>query len=184
MAHQRGITLLAALLAVVAAAGCGGRSSDTSGVRLAAGAEPSKQFLVKGEESPIPLYGHEATVAEREAVSKVLEKSLRARAAGDWAAQCSTLSIYVMTQIEKQTAITKSTGKHCAKRLGQAAKSASASVLADTLPGSIDAMRTRGGRGFALYHGNDGNDYSMDMLKEENGNWKVNSLTTAKLPQG
>jgi hypothetical protein len=139
-------------------------------------AEPSAEFRGKGPNSEIPTAGKEASVAEREAASKVLEENLEARAARDWEAQCATLTKPLIKGIEKSSSVLGA-GSGCAKALEAQAAPASPSSLANTMTGPIDAFRVVGGtRGFALYHGVNGKDYVMPMLME-GGEWKVTSLT-------
>lgn len=44
--------------------------------------------------------------------------------------------------------------------------------LVDTTTGPIDSLRIDGTRGYALYHGRNGIDWSVTMQKE-NGKWRV-----------
>lgn len=60
--------------------------------------------------------------------------------------------------------------------------SGSKAFRVDTLTGEIAALRVKGNEGFALYHGNDGNDYEMPMEKEA-GRWRVASIATLELPK-
>jgi hypothetical protein len=164
-------------LLIIAVAGCGGSSSSADSGSTG-GPEASASFLKAGGKNRIPKFGEEAEEDEREAASEVLEKSLQARAAGEWAAQCDTLTTARANNV-KETA----GGGSCASSLkAQALPLAeSKAVRANTMDGPIDTLRVAGNRGFALYHGKGGKDYAMPMKKEDD-KWKVSSLTESELP--
>jgi hypothetical protein len=178
-----GLLLILLIGVALAVAGCGGSSSDSAATAASAAGstsnsdEPSAQFLKPGEENPTVEFGHEASPSEREAVSKVVEKSLKARAAGDFATQCQTLSLKAIKQVPGATSRQK-----CAKALAELAVpvSETAKTRKDTLKGPIDAMRVKGTSGYALYHGTDGKDYSLPLEKEA-GTWKVASILTTEV---
>jgi hypothetical protein len=113
----------------------------------------------------------------REEAGAVVAKSLEARAAADFEAQCATLSKKVIANLP----LTKR--QHdCATALGEVAEplSSTKGFRKDTLSGPIAAMRVEGNRAYALYHGNDGKDYLVP-LKREAGNWKVDSLANTEI---
>jgi hypothetical protein len=174
------LALIAVAIAVAAAATFAGCGSSSSGGTSTAEAEPSAQFRVKGGgKEQTADFGSEASEAEREAASAVLEENLEARAKEDWAGQCASLAAPVVKVI-KQNATFLPGKVTCARQLEQEASGVPKSYLADTLEGHIDAFRVKGNEGFALFHGSDGFDYAMEMTKE-GGEWKVNSLTTIKM---
>jgi len=193
------VVLFIAVVMAVIVSGCGGgdsSSSDDSSSNVGkqsstgtsttastdSGSEPSAEFKGKGKgpDSKIPTAGKEGSVEEREAASKVLEESLQARAARDWAGQCATLVKSVVEGIEKAGTVLGG-GGGCAQALEAQAAPAPPSTLANTMTGPIDAFRVVGGaRGFALYHGTKGKDYVMPMLKE-GSEWKVASLTEKEM---
>jgi hypothetical protein len=178
----RAKTTLALIAIVVAAAaalaGCGGSSSSEG--TSATEAEPSAQFRTKGGgKEQTANFGSEASEAEREAASAVLEENLEARAERDWAGQCASLAAPVVKVIEENAKLLP--GKvTCARQLQQEAYKVPKQYLADTLEGHIDAFRVKGNEGYALFHGTDGVNYAMLMTKE-GGEWKVASLTTIKM---
>ena len=51
---------------------------------------------------------------------------------------------------------------------------------ANTLSGEIAAFRVKGDEGYALYHGNDGKDYAV-QLEREDGTWKLTSLANTEI---
>ena len=176
---RRGIAaLLIVLTAAVVSSGCGDSSSDASST------EPSKTFLVKGGENKIPNFGQEASAAEREAASSVLEENLKARAAAEWKVQCASLSSGAMKEVAKLASETTSPslGVGCVGKLKELGEPLSGSrpLRKNTMTGPIDALRKKGSQAWALYHGDRGKDYAMKMVRE-GGEWKVGSLTTTKI---
>jgi hypothetical protein len=176
------------VVVAMAAAGCGGSSSspDThSNPGPATKSEsfqsqPSAEFMGKGPNGKLATVGKEASAAEREAASQVLEENLQGRAAEDWAGQCSTLAAPLVKQIE-ETATVLNAATGCAKALEAQAVPAAPSALANTMTGPIDAFRVNGAQAFAFWHGTEGKDYVMPLIKEGN-EWKVASLVTQKAP--
>lgn len=176
--------LSAALLlatGVLAITGCGSSSSSTAAGE-AGSSRPSTEFTAKGGNDRPATFGVVASEEEREAASEVLEMNLKARAAGDWATQCATLT---QGSIEKLRADAPNIGggKRCPGELKAAAEplSVSKAVRADTLTGSIAVLRVKGKKAYALYHGTEHKDYAMEMEKE-GGEWKVARLATRNVP--
>lgn len=179
MGDKRKITLalLAAILMAALAAGCGGSSSaDTNET------EASKEFLKPGAKNKIATFGQEADSDEREAASEVLEENLQARAAGDWSTQCSSLSAKAIKKVAENPAAEGIKGG-CAKQLEAQGVplNETKAIRANTMKGPIAALRIKGKKAYALYHGTKGVDYAMSMEKEGD-EWKVASLTTEEIP--
>jgi hypothetical protein len=175
------------VIAALLVAGCGGGSSSSSSPTASGsattasdsseGAEPSKQFLKPKGKNEIAEFGSEASVEERETASKVVEESLKAREEADFATQCETLSLKGIEEIPG----TKNRAE-CPKSLKSFAEPLSETKEArkDTLSGPIDAMRVKGEKGYALYHGTDKKNYAVP-LEEEDGAWKVASVFTQEI---
>jgi hypothetical protein len=186
------IALTAAVLMAALAAGCGGGSSSSSGSSSSGGstdssseAEGSASFLKPGTKSKLPKFGQEAEASEREAASAVLEENLQARASGDWATQCSSLTAGAIKKVEETPTVfqgQKSRSSSCPKRLEAQAQplSGTKSIRADTMTGPIAALRVKGNKAYALYHGANGKDYAMPMEKVGD-EWKVDSLITTEI---
>ena len=158
-----------------AATGCGSGSSDANET------EAGKTFLKKGAKNTIPKFGEEASSDERDAASEVLEENFEARAAGEWAKQCESLTKKQLDEIDKESILgPKGT---CVEDIERQALplTASKGVRENTMTGPIDALRVKDSRAWALYHGVKGKDYAMPM-KKEGDEWKVDSLTTTELP--
>jgi hypothetical protein len=181
------IFLLAMLGLALVLGGCGGSSPPDSAASAAEStkasstddnaSEPSAQFGKTGNPNPIVEFGHEASASERDDVSPVVEKSLKARAAGDFATQCQTLSLKAIKKVPGAKR-----RKDCPKALKEFASplSETAKIRKDPLTGPIDAMRVKGDSGWALFHGNDGNDYGLPLEREGSG-WKVGSVLTTEI---
>ena len=199
----KGIAILciaALVLAAFGLAACGSSSdAETDG---GSSANASSEFVKNGASTQYANFGKEASTEEREAVSAILEENLKARASGDYAVQCASLSAGAIKTIV-QAAATLPTGKGCGKELeavasvadARDAERAGAEVAAAkvegrkgkapktireyTMTGPIDVFRVKGTQGFVLYHGIKGLDFVMPMTKEK-GEWKVASLVTKK----
>jgi hypothetical protein len=115
---------------------------------------------------------------ERQAASTVLARNLRARAAGEWAAQCSTLSRSAIEQFEGNVVSAKALAE-CSSTLEALAKplKRTEGIRADMFSGSTVAFRVKGDHGYALFRGSDGKNYATPMEKED-GTWKVDALLT------
>lgn len=164
------VTVLGAL-----AAGCG-----SSSLTVATG--PSTEFIAKGGINGPATFGEPADQEELEAAARVLEVNLEARAAGEWAKQCATLSLDAIGKVEAD-APNFGGGKGCASGLGAEAKplAQTKSSRANTLTGPVAALRVKGNRGYLLYHGPKHRDYAMPMAKED-GEWKVGRVSTINIP--
>jgi hypothetical protein len=171
--------LIVALLIAATAAGCGGGSSSSSSTVPSGGPIGTASFETKGEESYAVEFGKEASAAEREVVSKLVEESLRARAAGDWAGQCATLGGAAKEEMERR-ASGEGKGTTCAHSLGRLGSLAPKGALDNTMNGPIAALRVEGTKGYALYHGKGGKNYSLELIKE-GGQWKVAALSTESI---
>lgn len=181
MGGKGGIVVSLAIAAVLAilVAGCGGGSSTGSDQE-----EGNASFIVKGQKNTIVKFGEEADSDEREAASDVLEENLEARAAADWAGQCATLSAAAIKPIEEQWESKFKGIEGCAASLKREGEPASATAKArrNTLTDPVAALRVKGKKAYALYHGSGGKNYAMAM-ELEGDEWKVSSLTTVELPK-
>jgi hypothetical protein len=200
MSKARSTAVWAAFIALaVIAVGCGGGSGSSSGSSSSGGpqsnssstssttasaaegqSEGSKEFVGKGPNGKLAKVGKEASAAEKEAASQVLETSFTAREARDWKAQCKTLAALLVEQIEK-TANSLGASPGCAKALEALTKTVPASALVNTMTGPISALRIKEGiNGFAFWHGNDGKDYVIPLIKQSG--WKLAAIKEEKAP--
>lgn len=166
-------TSVAVLIVLV---GCGSGSGSSA---ESSRGEPSNQFPASKGDRHIVEFGSEASVSEREAAGAVLEANLQAREAADFATQCETLDRYAVERISEQK---KGAEAKCPSALKKLAEPLAASKEArkDTLGGPIAELRVKGNRGYALFHGTNGNDYAMPMEKEA-GEWKVGEPLATEL---
>jgi hypothetical protein len=185
---------LSLLLLVVGTVGCGGGgSSDSStgsiseGTNKEVGDKSAKSESPSAKEaSEARAYymesGSESSDTEREAATAVLAENLEARADGDWATQCKSLSTEAITKLEEPAKI-QERKRGCVVNLKILAEplSSTKKVRADQLSGSITALRVKGSNAFAIFEDTEGKGYVMPM-KKENGQWKVGALLTTELP--
>ncbi|HSS33911.1 MAG TPA: hypothetical protein VLL27_11580 [Solirubrobacterales bacterium] len=180
-----GLAVIALLVSFGILAGCGSDSSNSSSntsertTEPAGTTAPSAEFVGKTGNNTPGSFGKVATESEREAASKVLEANLIARAAGDWPAQCASLT----AQKKIQSGIFAAGGKGCANGLKAQAEplSRTEDVRANTMTGPIVVLRVKGKLGYALYHGKGSQDYAM-LMKKEDGQWRVAHLATNEIP--
>jgi hypothetical protein len=168
------LTLALATLAMVPGCGADGEgetSASTEKIDYPEG--PTREFFVPGGDNLVQLYGHEASSAERERASRVVEAWMRARAAGDWEKVCRYFSAETASYaLRTATAVTgrRKVGG-CAKSIAVVFKRTDR-TRTNTMTGPIDSLRIGQGRGYAQYHGNDGRDWIVPVTRERNG-WRV-----------
>jgi len=171
-----GFTLVAL---VVLALGCG--SGDSSTVAATSRESqlypwlkgPSREFLIRGGDNIVQTFGREASKSEREQADEVIQAWMKARAAQDWAKDCSYFSRAYIHNLIYTDAVRVSGGKvkNCAQGLAFFGHEASGSYK-NNLTGPIDSLRVGEGHGYAQYHGNDGHDWVI-TVEREGGKWWV-----------
>jgi hypothetical protein len=132
---------------------------------------PSREFLIRGGDNAIQTFGREATKTEREQASEVIQSWMKARAAQDWAKDCSYFSRRYIHNLVATDAVRVSEGKvkNCPQALAYFGHLAS-TTYKNNLTGPIDSLRVGEGHGYAQYHGNDGHDWVLSMDRED-GKW-------------
>jgi hypothetical protein len=185
--HKR--LIAATLFLTLLASGCGGGGASSATSGPSAASEPSAEFLQPGGTgNKYVTFGKEASPEEREAASKVLEQNLKAREDAKFGTQCHTLAPAGRQEISKALKRVKANyfKKYvpgpCPKELREFAEPFVDSEIGriDTLSGAISVLRVKGNSAYALYHGNDKNDYDMPMANID-GQWKVVSLSPTRL---
>lgn len=186
MGEIRKLLLLLMLLACACgtAAGCGG--DEATGESEASAKQesfypwvkgPSREFLIRGGDNAVQTFGREATKAEREQASVVIHAWMKARAAQNWAKDCSYFSRRYMHALITTDAMVVSHGKvkNCAQGLAFFGHEASGSYK-NNLTGPIDSLRVGEGHGYAQYHGNDGHDWVIPV-ENQGGRWLIANST-------
>jgi hypothetical protein len=170
--------LILFMLGAVALTGCGGGDADgtseTSAERLYPYVKgPSREFLVAGEDNAVQTFGREATEAEREEASRVIEAWMRAREDEDWAKACRYLSRESQVYLAESGAyMAQKKFTSCAKGWAVIAEQDFSPKPVNNMDGPIDSLRLGEGHGYAQYHGNDGMDWVVPVTRED-GVWKV-----------
>ena len=139
------------------------------------------QFEVKNGDNSVQEFGAEASAGEREEAAAALHAFLDARAARQWAAACSFMSvasIVALEQIPKLSGNSDVSG--CPEVLGALGAEAAQKLLVEGATADVGALRIEGERGFILYHGANGNDLVMPMVRED-GSWKVGNVEPVPL---
>jgi hypothetical protein len=172
--------VIALLVCAILAAGCGG--DEATGEQEPEAKQeplypwlegPTREFLIRGGDNAVQIFGREATKAEREQASSVIQAWMKARAAQDWAKDCSYFSrAYIHTLVATDAvSVSKGKVKNCPQALAFFGHLASGNYK-NNLAGPIDSLRVSEGLGYAQYHGNDGHDWVISMNKED-GKWWV-----------
>ncbi len=142
---------------------------------------PAREFLGSDGENAFASHGKEASIAEREQASRRIQGWMRARAAKDYARDCSYLARRYRHQLVAEDAVGVSNGEveNCPQALAFFGSAASGDYV-NTLSGPIDSLRVASTQGFALYHGRDGNDWAVPMYKE-GGSWWIAAAAPVEL---
>lgn len=171
---------MALVFAIALAVGCGSGGPSTAAEATAQQEPlypwlkgPTREFLIRGGDNAVQTFGQEASKAEREQASATIQAWMKARAAQDWAKDCSYFSRRYIHNLVATDAVQVSDGKAktCPQALAYFGHQASGSYK-NNLAGPIDSLRIGEGHGYAQYHGNDGHDWVIAVEKED-GRWLV-----------
>jgi len=134
----------------------------------------SRDFLIPDGDNAVQSYGREGTPAEREQVARVIAPWMRARAAKEWAKDCSYFSQRFSRLItEDANTVTNGRVKTCPEALAFFGPEASGDFKNNSFgEGPVDSLRIADGKGYAQYHGNDGKDWVVPVDQEQ-GRWLV-----------
>jgi hypothetical protein len=172
------LSLLACVFGMVA--GCGGDEATGEPEKSAKQERlypwlkgPTREFLIRGGDNAVQTFGREASKAEREQASEVIQPWMKARAAQDWKKDCSYFARTYIHQLvtTDATKVTHGRVKTCPQALAYFGHLASGSYK-NNLSGPIDSLRVEEGHGYAQYHGDDGHDWVIGVFRE-NGKWLV-----------
>jgi hypothetical protein len=141
------------------------------------------QFRSRGGDNSIQESGVEAGPAERERAAAALHAYLDLRAAHHWGAACEYMSASLIVLLEQAVAISPRSQKPkgCPAVLAAMSKAVPQRLLDELTEVDVGSFRQNGNRGFLLYHGPEGKDYAMMVVKEAGG-WKMASLDGTVLP--
>jgi hypothetical protein len=141
----------------------------------------SGQFRAPGGDNSVQNFGEEASESELERAAAALHGFLDARAGEDWATACSYLAAAVQQQLDQLAAQSKQLkGKSCAAILAGLTGGLPRVAGEELAEADVGSLRTEGDRGFLLYHGAGGTDYTM-LMANEGGTWKVAALAPVPL---
>lgn len=139
------------------------------------------QFEVAGGDNSVQEYGAEADSGQREEAAAALHAFLDARVAREWAAACAYLSVSAIIALEQIPQITDHPEvSGCPEILAALGSEAAQRLLVKGAVADVGALRIEGDSGFILYHGADGNDFVMPMVRDD-GSWKVGSVEPVPL---
>lgn len=142
----------------------------------------SQQYIQKGGDNSVQEFGKEADPQELEAAAAALHGFLDARAEGNWGATCGYVSTTIVESFEKLVAQTKKLkDASCAGVLEKLINPAVEGQLKEEAEvADVGSLRVEGERSFIIYRGIKGTILAMPMA-DENGRWKVASLSGAPL---
>jgi hypothetical protein len=177
------LTVGALIALVVLIAGCGsggGSTTATSKEKTVDWSQyppgPTRQFIVPGGDNAVQTFGREGTAAERKQVTKTIQAWLRARAAKNWAKDCSYLATSSIKYAESSASyMAQHKVSGCAAALGVMAVKGQKVSLAYNMAGGVVSLRLGEGHGYAQYHGNDGRDWVIPVTRES-GVWKITTF--------
>jgi hypothetical protein len=164
------------------ASGSGGSASDFTPKQHSDSGGGSQQFRVKGGDNSVQEFGEEADTSDFDAAAATVHNFLDARAEGNWAAACEYMSQGLVASFEKLGAQAQQIeNPSCAgvlqKLINPDAKDL---MIEEAAQADVRSLRLEGEQAFAIYTGPDGTVFSMPMTNED-GEWKVNSLTGTPL---
>jgi len=173
---------LALVLAMgLALAGCGSGDSTTVAEREERQYPwlkgPTREFLVPKGDNAVQTFGREATRAQREQASEVIEVWMRARAAKDWKKDCGYFSRRFAKEItEDANNASSGKAKTCPQALAYFGPQASGDFKHNNFgDGPVVSLRIGEGHGYAQYHGNDGKDWIVPVEFEKDGLWMIST---------
>jgi hypothetical protein len=165
--------------------GSGGGGDDSAGDDSGSGGssdDASAEFRTPGGDNSIQNYGEEADSAELANAEEAIVAYLGARAKADWAKSCEYLAKTAREPVEKLAESSPQLkGKSCGAIIAALSTGLPKAALASPVVEGIAAVRFKGDRGFALFHGPKGVNFFISLVKED-GQWKVGSLGASEFP--
>lgn len=141
----------------------------------------SGQFEAKGGDNSIQRFGSGTSGGEFAQAAAALHGYLDARAAGAWAAACSYMASGVADQLSQMSGEGPGgQSPSCATILAALSGGLPPAALREVAVADVGALRVEGERAFVLFHGAQGVDYFMPMVRE-GGEWKVAALAPSAI---
>ena len=140
----------------------------------------AKQFETKTGDNSIQESGSEASGSEFTVAAAALHAYLDARAAHAWATACEYLSAGLTRQLTQISAGQGGQQPSCAELLAGLSAGLPPSVLREVAVADVGSLRVEGDSGFLLFHGANGVDWFVPMVRED-GTWKVAALAPSAL---
>jgi hypothetical protein len=157
-----------------------GSDVETAPLKVSGGG--SAQYRVKEGDNSIQNFGEESDETELEEAATALHDFLVARAEEDWAAAC----FHMAKTVKEQLAVLASRsdeldGKGCPAILETLTPPLPAAVRQQSTIVDAGSLRLEDERAFLIYRGFEGTNYAM-LMEEEDGAWKVGSLSATPMP--
>lgn len=167
--------------------GSGGSGSSSPGsavepapLRVSGGG--SAPFREPGGDNSIQDFGSEGDESELEEAAKVTHDFLVARANEDWATACSYFSKTMVKQLEQLASQSEQLrDKGCSPILDALTASVPSATRKALTEVDAVSLRYDDERAFLLYHGAEGIDYFMPLVREDDA-WKVSALSSTAFP--
>jgi hypothetical protein len=166
--------------------GSGGGSDDSAGEdagsNSGSGGGTSAEFRTPGGDNSIQNYGEEASSDELAEAEEAVVAYLEARAQSNWEKSCEYLAKMAREPLESLAEKSPTLkGKKCGAVIAALSAQLPKAALASPVVEGIAAVRFKGDRGFALFHGPKGVNFFMPLVKED-GHWKAGSLAASEFP--
>lgn len=165
--------------------GSGGGSDDPAGDDSGSSSGSggaSAEFRTPGGDNSIQNYGEEVASGELAEAEEAIVAYLEARAKANWEKSCEYLAKMAKEPLEKLGESSPTLkGKKCGAIIAALSAQVPKAALANPVVEGIAAVRFKGDRGFALFHGPKGVKFFMPLVKED-GHWKVGSLVASEFP--
>jgi hypothetical protein len=198
------LTLAIAALSGVGVIACGGTSkingsAPASSATTAYSTSPATSGAPAGKDSNdkdddaagnddtlIVNYGHEATIADKKAVTVTLERYFTAAAADDGARACSTLVSIVAEAVPEEygeaPAPPSLRGKTCTVVMSKLFKERHRELIAKSATLKVIEVRVEGDNALAILHFSTTPEPQKIVMHREGPNWKVRDLLDSKMP--
>lgn len=185
MKHVLGLTAVVALTLVLAACGGSGKGANPASNAASGSSTATTAHVTSPQAKAIAEYGHEASPADKQAITALVKRYYAAAAADDGATACSlihsTLSESVAEDYGQAPGPANLRGKTCEvvmSKLFRQLPGQPGPVLAAT---EVTGVRVEGRKGYALLHSTAIPEGDI-AVEREVGTWRVGTLIGGALP--